>query len=164
MIKDIEQWKKDILFYGHIIQDDDVTVEPDEAEKRFNKYIQLIDCVEGAEDIEIAQYLIKSIQSQDDYGAYQSTMNKIMFDFSPQVFSTALINELSDLINRQPDWAGDFLSSIADFKGTENENILQTFNNELKSSKVNHKSKIIDFIQKEEKDGWLEDKKNVIKY
>lgn len=164
MIKDIEQWKKDILFYGHIVQDDDDTVEPDEAEKRFNKYLELIDCVEGTEDIEIAQYLIKSIKSQNDYGAYQTTMNKMMFDFPPKVFSTALINELSDLINRQSDWAGDLLSSIANFKGTENEKILQMFNNELKSSQINYKNKIIDFIQKEEKDGWLEDKKNVIKY
>ncbi len=164
MIKNIEQWKKDIIYFGKIIQDNDNSVDSNEAEKRFKNYIKLVDCVEGNESEEIALYLIKSLQVNDDYGAYQTTLNKI-FSFKSEIFVKVIITDLPRLIDKNLDWAGELLSCITSLiQSGNNKEISIIFKKALQHTPNTQKEKIVQYIKNQEREGWLENEKGVLKY
>jgi hypothetical protein len=161
MIQDIENWKTELLFTGRIIQDDDKTVSSNEAEKRFNRYIELLDMVEGNEGPDVFRAIIDSIQADEDYGAYQSALS-ITYKFPEPLYTESLIKALPDLIRRQPDWAGTFLVSIAnqvEFGNTEN---IYRFNQYLSRSDNETRRIITNFIREQERVGWLENRVGVL--
>ena len=151
-----EEWRSELLFVGNIIQDSDSTVGSDEAERRFNRYIEMLDSLDGTEGPEYAQTIFESIQATDDYGAYQSA-GHCAWKFGEEIFCKSLIHELPRLINEQPDWAGDFLVSIANGVGTEHQSVIDTFNSLLASLPSETQSVISKYISDEEQSesGWL---------
>jgi hypothetical protein len=46
---DIDAWRDEILAVSNIVQDDDESVSDEEAERRFNRFIELVDAVQGDE-------------------------------------------------------------------------------------------------------------------
>jgi hypothetical protein len=59
--------------------------------------------VEGGEGPKAVRALVRSIQVRYDYGAYQGTVNAILWKFPVELMIPALLSELSDLIQRQPE-------------------------------------------------------------
>jgi len=149
------------LYVGNIVQDSDDSIEPEEAEKRFNRYIEMLDALEGTEGSKYALAIFESIQAIDDYGAYQAA-GHAAWRFGEKLFCEALIHELPRLIKTLPDWAGDFMVSIANGEGTENDSTIYAFNCLLANLPEKEKSIIKTFISEQEIDGWLDNRVGVL--
>lgn len=153
-MKNFEEWKKELLFVGNIVQDSDDSVSGDESESRFNRYIEMLDSLSGNEGSDYALAIFQSIQAVDDYGAYQ-TAGRAAWRFGEEAFCASLLHELPRLIKDIPDWAGDFLVSIANGQNTEYQSTINLFNKLLASIPSEDQAIICAYIASEEKSGWL---------
>lgn len=63
-ISDYDAWEIELIETGRIVQDDDNSVSPDEAERRFNRYVALVDLAKGIEGQAAATALVRSIQTR----------------------------------------------------------------------------------------------------
>lgn len=154
-------WEIELIETGRIVQDDDKSISPEEAEFRFIRYMNLVDLVEGVEGIVAARALLRSIQAKHDYGAYENTINKLVFLFPPEQVVEAMLTEFPRLIQNNECWAGELLSFI-----TRTQNLAPVlifeFNEALNLAAPIIQTKIIQFIRAQEAEGWLEDKKGVL--
>jgi hypothetical protein len=155
MIKNIQEWQKELIFTGNIVQDTNESVPQPEAERRFNRYIELLDMVEGDEGQQVLTSVIRSIQVKHDYGAYQTTLGIILWKFPPDLMIPVLLSELPTLIHRQPDWAGDIINQIAQQHDTENKVLTELFNKEIAKLSNDSREIIVQFVRNEENGGWL---------
>ena len=156
-----EDWKKELLFVGNIVQDSDDSIDGDEKSRRFNRYIEMLDSLVGNEGDEFALAVFESIQAEQDYGAYQ-TAGRAAWKFGESVFCSALLRQLPRLIKNLPDWAGDFLVSIANGQGTEYQSTIAVFNRLLADLPSEQQSIIREYILGEEKSGWLSNRVGVL--
>ncbi len=159
IIMNTNKFVEDLIFTGNIVQDSDESVPWPERENRFNRYIELLDSVTGNEGVDIASAIIKSMQAEDDYGAYQ-TAQGALGQFPSKVYVEAMISELPNLIKKNREWAGELLCGLANSEGTEYSEVLSIFNNALVNSP--HKESILSFVRFQETDGWLEHRVGVL--
>ena len=157
----IEEFIKELMFTGNIIQDADKSIDFPERENRFNRYIELLDSVEGNEGIEAAMAIVRSIQAESDYGAYQTTQNTLG-KFPSEIYIQALITELPALIQRKSDWAGELLCGLANSVETEYEEDIKIFNHSLSIASPETNAVISQYIKEQEEDGWLEHRAGVL--
>lgn len=68
-----EDWKVEIVECGDLVQDDDTVAPPGEAERRWNRYVELADSVTGDEGPGGVAAIVASLKAEDDYGAYQAS-------------------------------------------------------------------------------------------
>lgn len=160
-MSNFEEWRKELLFVGNIVQDSDDSVEGDEAERRFNRYIEMLETVTGSEGNEYALAIFESIQAEQDYGAYQ-TAGRAAWKYGESTFCSTLLHELPRLIRDLPDWAGDFLVSIANGEGTEYQSTINVFNHLLGQLPIEHQSVIRKYIVSQETSGWLSHRVGVL--
>ena len=156
-----EEWRAELLHVGNIVQDEDDSVGWDEREARFNRYVEMLDALHGTEGFEYALAVIESLQAENDYGAYQIA-GHAAWRFGEVSYCKALVQELPRLIDTLPDWAGDFLVSIANGKDTPDESTIRVFNHLLSELDVDVKQKVDEFIRKEEASGWLRGRVGVL--
>ncbi|EDM67289.1 hypothetical protein PE36_12622 [Moritella sp. PE36] len=121
----------------------------------------MLDLLDGTEGSEYALAIFESIQAEHDYGAYQ-TAGRAAWLFGEDNFCMSLIQELPRLIKTFPDWAGDFMVSIANGEGTEHESVIKTFNRHLKSVSSDKQNVILEYINEQEKSGWFEHRVGVL--
>lgn len=95
----IADWCKELRRNSRLVQDDDDTTPPEEAERRINRYGQLVDMVNGKETQEVFQALVDSIRVPEDYGAYEAVHNAL-WKFPPQKFADFFVAALPKLIRR----------------------------------------------------------------
>jgi hypothetical protein len=160
-VADFEAWQCELLSCGCIVQDEDTSVPVEEAERRFNRYIELVDAVQGTEGERAARALIRSIQAVHDYGGYQATLGKLMFAFPPQEVALAVVAEVPRLISTLPDWAGDILSTLTQAQGRSAE-LVDAFNSSLDLAPPEQRASIVAFIRAQEAEGWLEHRRGVL--
>ena len=160
-MNNFEKWRNELLLVGNIIQDADESITSEESERRFNRYIEMLESLDGTEGKIYAVAVFESVQAIDDYGAYQ-TANRAAWQFGEQVYCESLLQELPRLIKIIPDWAGDFLVSIANGEETEHESVIRTFNKLLVSSPKEVREVILQYISAEENDGWFEHRVGVL--
>lgn len=65
-------WKVEIAECGDLVQDDDEVAPPGEAERRWNRYVELADSVTGDEGPAGVAAIVSSLKAEEDYGAYQA--------------------------------------------------------------------------------------------
>ncbi|WP_405660386.1 hypothetical protein [Streptomyces sp. RK9] len=65
-------WKVEIVECGDLVQDDDEVTPPGEAERRWNRYVELADSVTGSEGPSGVAAIVSSLKAEEDYGAYQA--------------------------------------------------------------------------------------------
>lgn len=160
-VSDYKSWEAELLETGHIVQDNDNSVSPDEAERRFGRYVALVDLVDGTEGQTVATALVRSMQAVHDYEAYQNTMNKLVFLFPPEQVARAILSELPRLILSLQDWAGDLLSLLTQAQGVA-QVLTSAFNQALKSCDSSVQRPVVEFIRCQEIEGWLEHKRGVL--
>ena len=156
-----ESWKRELLFTGDIVQDDDDSVDWPERERRFTRYLELVEAVDGTEGAEAAAAIIQSFQAKNDYGAYQ-TAHRVLGRFPTDVFMTAFIQELPALIKRQPDWAGELLCAMANGVGTQFEPEIADFRAHLNRATEEIRGPINQYIVQQEQTGWLSHRRGVL--
>jgi hypothetical protein len=157
----MKEFTEELMFTGQIVQDSDKSVDWPEREDRFNRYIELLESIKGNEGLDVARTIIKSMQAEQDYGAYQTTQ-RILGRFPDAIYTKALVIETPFLIKNKSDWAGELLCGLANSVGTENEDSIDLFNNYLKVADPESKTIIVEYIKEEEKDGWLEHRVGVL--
>ena len=150
----VELWKTELLIVGNIVQDGDTAPPPDEAQRRFQRYIAMLDALAGTEGPHYALAIFQSVQAEHDYGAYQ-TASRAAWRFGETAYCTALLHELPRLIANLPDWAGDFLVGIANGAGTPHSPTIACFNALLAAAPPAERALIAAFIAQEEDDGWF---------
>jgi hypothetical protein len=164
MSSDFDLWRKELLLAGDIVPDEDTSVPQEEKEKRFNRYTQMVGAVRGQEGVETFIALVESLQAKDDYGAYQTTYGALG-RFPPNVAATGLIASLPRLVEYQPDKAGDLLAQLADATSDKERAALTAFRDALGSAPAHAQKTIMDFIIREEDNGWLDGRrKGVIRF
>jgi hypothetical protein len=162
VIQNVSEWELELVQTGKIVQDGDISVSPDEAEKRFSRYVELVDMVEGDEGPEVVKALVRSIQVRYDYGAYQGTMNAILDRFPMELMVPVLLSELPDLIQRQPEWAGDIINQVTHQDNTAAKVVVRLFNKEVSKLSPQDRQSIMKFIRQEENGGWLEGRQGIL--
>jgi hypothetical protein len=156
-----EDWKIELLHLGNIVQDVDASLPANEVERRFNRYVEMLEGLSGAEGFEYALAVMESIQAEQDYGAYQIA-ERAAFRFGEDTYCRVLIHELPRLIETLPDWAGDFLVSIANGQNTIYQSTIDKFNMLLSEAQPNVRSIIQAYITKEEQGGWFSHRVGVL--
>lgn len=154
MIPSFEEWRAELLELGNIVQDIDETVSVQEAERRFNRYLEMLEGLDGNEGFEYALAVFESVRAEQDYGVYQAA-ERAAFRFGEDVYCKVLIHELPRLIDNLPDRAGDFLVSIANGQGTVHQGVINRFNKLLAELEPSARNKIRSYIANEEKGGWF---------
>lgn len=157
----IDEFEKEILFTGNIVQDSDTTIGWPERENRFNRYLELLDSINGTEGIYFARAIIKSMQADSDYGAYQTTQ-RVLGKFPSQIYIEAIILELPDLIKNNSEWAGEILCGLANSVNTKYEDDIVLFNEKLSNSDSTSCRIILGYIHQQEIDGWLDHRVGVL--
>ena len=150
-----DAWREELLFTSNIVQDGDKSVPQPEAERRFNRYVELLDAVTGAEGVETFIAIVDSLQAEQDYGAYQRTYNTL-WRFPPRVAAQGLISALPSLIQRQHNCAGDILAQLGNATPGRGDDVLLAFRQALASATPQTRAAIMDFVIPEEDDGWLD--------
>jgi hypothetical protein len=151
---DFRRWREELLRVGRITQDDDDQTPEEQRVRDFERYIELVDGLDGSEGIDAVAALFESLQVRDDYGAYQGTHNAL-FRFPEEQYAVAFVRELPRLIFDLPDWAGDFLGQLA-MSYPEGRSRIAAFNDEVARSPEKIRSIIVDFVRGQESDGWLD--------
>jgi hypothetical protein len=160
-IDDFAAWKEELLFTGRIVQDDDHSVSREEAHRRFLRYVELVEQADGSEGPKAVCALIRSMQMREDYGAYQSVYHA-MARFPEKEFLEVLVQELPNLIERQPDWAGDFLVGIANGQGGKWDYQIAMFNDAVASSSPSQRQVIVNYVRSQEPSGWFKHRVGVL--
>ncbi|WP_394614548.1 hypothetical protein JNUCC0626_32335 [Lentzea sp. JNUCC 0626] len=68
----LPDWKLEIVECGELVQDGDDNVPQEEAERRWNRYVELADGVTGGEGVAGVAALVASLTAEEDYGAHQA--------------------------------------------------------------------------------------------
>jgi hypothetical protein len=160
-IHDFGAWRDELLFTGRIVQDADKSVDPAEAHRLFMRYIELMEQLNGSEGPTALTALIQSVQMRDDYGAYQTTF-LVMWRFPEKELMQVVVQELPDLIARQPDWAGDLLVSIANGQGGRWDYQITMFNEAVASAPGPVRRAIVDYVRGQESSGWFKHRVGVL--
>ena len=156
-IAEFERWRAEVLFTGRLIQDGDTSVDPDEAARRAHRYTELVDSAKGNWTEEVFQTLVESLQVDDDYGVYETTVG-VIFSFPPEKFGGWLMKALPDLARRQPEHAGDFLSlMVNNYQGSAPQ-YLVAFREALRCAPATLRNELLAFIAQQEREGWLQEK------
>ena len=158
----VSDFEREMMFYGNIVQDSDISISDDERVGRFRRYIELLDCIKGSEGLDVARIILRSMQAEDDYGAYQDSQ-RAFWRFSDDVSTLALCMELPNLILNNREWAGEILCGLANAQNTEYAPAIQLFLKALSEAPVDDRKVITEFILSQELEGgWLSHRPGVL--
>lgn len=164
MSSSFDLWREELLRTGDIVQDEDTSVPQEEKEKRFNRYVEMVEAVTGHEGVDAFTSLIDSLQAKDDYGAYE-TIYRALWRFPSTVAAQGLVAALPRLVEHQPDRAGSILGNLANSTRDQDVAILSAFRDALGSAPADVQKAIMDFIVRQENGGWLDGpRKGVIRF
>ena len=143
-------WCKELLGNSKLVQDGDDSTSSEEAERRFNRYVQLVDMVNGKEAQEVFQALVDSICVSEDYGAYEAVHNAI-WKFPPGNFAEYFVPALPKLIRRMAkhDQVARFLCPLT---GHGRRKYLPAFVSALDSASPVDRKTILNFIKNSEEE------------
>jgi hypothetical protein len=151
MITDVNAWSQELLFAGNIVQDNDNSVSQEEAVRRAERYLELVDMVTGTEDNAVFLALVASLQSPHDYGAYDDTFCKIEL-FPEERFGLGFIESILPLLPNRSNWAGRLLRIVCRSPGR-----IAQFNAALSGAPSRIRRAVMEFISPQEQPGgWLE--------
>jgi len=69
-IEEFGAWRRELLAID-LVQDDD-SVPQDEVERRWNRFVELVDMVDGGEGPSVVSTLVAALRADQDYGAHQA--------------------------------------------------------------------------------------------
>lgn len=155
MIGDFTAWREEVLFTGAIPQDGDTSIDAAEAERRCDRYVELLEMIEGDEGDEVFQTIIDSMVAEDDYEVYQASL-RIAFRFSDR-FGSLLFRALkAGFLDRDPERAADWLGQLA-FLGAAS-SAVRAFNTEWSKADQPFSGRLAEFVEineTDDEDGWL---------
>lgn len=151
MIKmSIEDWCKELIRNSELAQDGEEIDSRDGAENSFNRFVQLVDMVNGKESQAVFQALVDSIRMPEDYGAYEA-VHDALWKFPPESFAKYFVSSLPKLIKRMAkhDQVARFLCPL---NGHGRRKYLPAFVAALSSASPTDQKTILNFIKKHSDD------------
>ncbi|WP_125695559.1 hypothetical protein [Amycolatopsis sp. WAC 04169] len=146
----VADWKIEIVECGDLVQDDDDVTPQDEAERRWNRYVELADSVIGNEGSAGVAAIVASFRAEEDYGAYQSA-HAALRRFPAEDLGKGVAQAASDMLAIPKDNSGNVLMIL-----TRSDPIaVNSFNEELgvtDSGLRNGMRQLVEFHESEE---WL---------
>jgi len=150
-MQDIASWRDEILALSDIPQDDDESVPLREAERRFNRFVELVDRVKGDDPDTVFLTLMETLKDQDDYGAYEGVFEALQH-LQPARRGRLIADGMLPLLRRAPDLAGDVLTQVA----LDTDEVVAAFNRACAERALpEERRELSDFIAAQEHDGWL---------
>jgi hypothetical protein len=150
-MQDFASWRDELLALSDIPQDDDESVPVREAERRFNRFVQLVDQVQSDDPDTVFLTLMETLKDQDDYGAYEGVFEALL-RLSPARRGRVMADGVLPLLRRAPDLAGDVLSQVA----FDTDEVVAAFNRACaERATPEERRELSDFIAAQEHDGWL---------
>lgn len=154
MIKDLEAWSAELVLNSSFIPDFGSLNLLKQAETRFDRYIELLEMVEGNEHPEVLHTMANSIRMEDDCGAYQVTINTFR-KFMTEEYIKAFIEILAKVDFRRSDLASDLIIIMSQTNIDEQTSFLQLFEHELKACKSSASGHVIQLLNKEIRSGTI---------
>ena len=93
---------------GDLVQDDDEVTPPEEAGRRWNRYVDLADAVTGNEGSSGVAALVASLKAEEDYGAHQAA-HAALSRFPHSDLGRGVADAARDLISIPRDGSGNVL-------------------------------------------------------
>ncbi|WP_018684426.1 hypothetical protein [Actinokineospora enzanensis] len=107
-----QDWKAEVVELGDLPQFEDESITQEEGERRWNRYVELVDAVTGDEGPEAVVALISSLRAEQDHGAYESTHGALE-SFPPEVFGAGAAQAAGALLSIPLDRSGVVLLTLA---------------------------------------------------
>jgi hypothetical protein len=148
MIAAFEEWRRELLELGAIVQDDDASVSAEDAGALFDRYVELVQMIDGTEGSAAVEALVSSMRSENDYGAYQATHGALAL-FSPGEFARGVA---AAILQTHRNHSGEVLAAVA-----RNDEGPREFNSYLTQAAPDLRAELGDLVRQEELDGWLSD-------
>ncbi len=148
MIADSQAWIDELDQNAEFVSDFGAQNVQEEAEERFNRYIELLDQVNGDEGPEVLRALIDSMRMQEDCGVYQVTLATID-KFFQVGYERCLVDMLPGLIERRADLASDLVDLIMALKSTSRDTFIEGFFTAVDHAKPETRALIMQFLHAE---------------
>ncbi|GAA3032290.1 hypothetical protein LV79_003097 [Actinokineospora globicatena] len=148
------EWAVELVECGDLVQDADESGSQEEAERRWNRYVELVDAVTGAEGPAGAAALVASLRAAQDYGAYQATYAALQ-QFPPQVLGEGIAGAAQQLLTIPSDNAGIVLMLLA----KTGEGAVSAFDAALAADV---RERVRDLVAEHEAGEWLSEDRGVV--
>lgn len=145
-----EPWESEIIVCGDLIQDGDPRFTPEEAEERWNRFVELADEVSGEEGPSGVAAIVSSLKADDDYGAYQSAFSALE-RFPDEVLGKGVALAAPNLLDLPRHSSGEVLVTVVD----AGEDAIGAFGEEMRSGDPSTLTAMIELIQYHESSEWL---------
>ncbi|WP_143688224.1 hypothetical protein [Streptomyces sp. 3214.6] len=134
------------------MQDDDTITSPDEAARRWNRYVELADSVTGLEGPDGVAAIISSLKAKEDYGAYQAAHSALArFPHGDLGKGVALAGR--DLASIPKDHSGNVLLILARAGSVA----VDSFNEAAREVDLGVQREMRELIEFHEAEEWLSD-------
>lgn len=149
-MSDFDEWRRELLDVAVIAQDDEPEADLDEAERRFNRFIEMLLAVGGDEPGEVFHAVLETLSDQEDYGAYQTVLG-VLAKFEPARRGRLTAEGITGVLDRTETMAGDALGQLAFADGEA----VRTFNQTAATLPLSDRQRLARFIARQEDGGWL---------
>lgn len=143
-------WKVEIIECGDLVQDDDEVTPPDEAERRWNRYVELADSVTGNEGPAGVAAIVASLKAEEDYGAYQAA-HAALARFPHSDLGRGVALAARQLLSIPKDGSGNVLLILA----RSGPVAVNSFNEAVRAADAGVRSEIRGLVEFHESEEWL---------
>ncbi|MEU7179279.1 MULTISPECIES: hypothetical protein [Streptomyces] len=151
----VKAWEEEIIECGDLVQDDDESVPPEEAERRWNRYVELADAVTGAEGAGGVAALVSSLTAVEDYGAHQA-VHDALSRFPATDLGSGVVRAGAKLLEIPENNGGNVLLLLC----RSGEDSVTAFNNAALAIDADTKAALLGLIEHHESEEWLSAEKD----
>lgn len=141
--QELERWRRALVQVGSRLTWDESTVSPEDAAHGAEVYTALCTHIRGDEGRPVIQALLDSMQTGQDYGAYQPAIEALK-QFPSQLLAEQLVEALPILIDRAPDRASEVIGCFL-LTDSDAPAFAQAFNHHLKHAPHQDQQAITDW-------------------
>lgn len=143
-------WKVEIVECGDLVQDDDEATPPGEAERRWNRYVELADSVTGNEGPSGVAAIVSSLKAEEDYGAYQAA-HSALSRFPCSDFGWGVADAARGLLSIPRDGSGNILLILTQAGPAA----VNAFNEAIQAADPDVRVSVRELVEFHESEEWL---------
>src|SRR5689334_19351912 len=154
---EFEVWRRELLATGDLVQDGDDSINADEAERRWNRYVELADTVDGTEGPQTVHALITSLTAIEGYGAHEAVYGALE-RFPPGDLCRGTVMAAAELLTIPDDHSGQVLQLVTLLSNVDD---LQEFGVAFGQLSPELRAGLEALIARHEYDEWLADERSL---
>jgi hypothetical protein len=143
-------WKVEIVECGDLVQDDDEVTPQGEAERRWNRYVELADSVTGNEGPSGVAAIVSSLKAEEDYGAYQAA-HAALSRFPHSDLGRGVADAARELLSIPQDRSGNILLILIHAGPAA----VNAFNEAIQSANPDVRVSVRELVEIHESEEWL---------